>query len=78
MISLPFDLNNEKQKADAHRCIDELTDAYIKAGYMPYRVGIQSMERIISESDPYWRVVRDLKAVFDPNHIIAPGRYNLI
>ena len=78
VISLPFDLNNEKQTSAAHDCIDALTEAYIQRGYMPYRVGVQSMARVVDEADPFWRVVRDLKKVFDPNHIIAPGRYNLV
>jgi FAD/FMN-containing dehydrogenase len=36
------------------------------------------MQRHISETDPFWRTVRDLKKALDPNNIIAPGRYNLI
>jgi 4-cresol dehydrogenase (hydroxylating) len=35
------------------------------------------MRQITSEDDPYWQTIYRLKTVFDPNDIIAPGRYNL-
>ena len=51
---------------------------YMEQGYPPYRVGIDSMHHVVKEDDPFWQTVRDLKQVLDPNHIIAPGRYNLV
>ena len=51
---------------------------YVEQGFPPYRVGINSMHRVVDENDPYWKTVRDLKKALDPNNIIAPGRYNLV
>jgi 4-cresol dehydrogenase (hydroxylating) len=36
------------------------------------------MKQIASADDPYWQTVRQLKTVFDPDNIIAPGRYDLV
>ncbi|MDD2708940.1 MAG: FAD-binding oxidoreductase [Verrucomicrobiae bacterium] len=77
VISLPFDRRNSGQTQAAHRCLDETLRYYIDAGYPPYRVGIQSMSAVIDEKDSFWQTVRSLKNAMDPNHIIAPGRYNL-
>lgn len=61
----------------AHRCVDELTGELLDRGFLPYRLGIQSMDAVVTPS-PYWQAVADLKQVFDPAGIIAPGRYNLV
>ncbi|MEN7972540.1 MAG: FAD-binding oxidoreductase [Verrucomicrobiota bacterium] len=78
VVSLAFDRRNEEQVRAAHACIQEMEAHYMEQGYPPYRVGINSMHHVVHEEDSFWRTVRDLKQVFDPNNIIAPGRYNLI
>jgi FAD/FMN-containing dehydrogenase len=35
------------------------------------------MKDVVQPSDPFWQNMRMLKAAFDPDGIIAPGRYNL-
>ena len=78
VINLAFDRNHPSQVAAAHACNDELTSDFIKQGLIPYRVGVQSMDLVVRENDTYWNTVRDLKKALDPNHIISPGRYNLV
>jgi 4-cresol dehydrogenase (hydroxylating) len=78
VINLAFDREDRGRATEAHACVEELLLRFMKDGYLPYRVGVQTMEKILDEKDPYWKVVRDLKQVFDPNNIIAPGRYNLV
>jgi len=78
VISLAFRKTNEEEVARAHACIEKLQRQYLEMGFIPYRVGIQSMGQIVDEGDVFWRTVRDLKKVLDPNNIISPGRYNLI
>lgn len=77
VINLAFDRTKPEQVSAAHACHDELTQDFIRQGYPPYRVGIQSMSLVVDAGSPYWQTVRELKRVFDPNNIIAPGRYNL-
>jgi 4-cresol dehydrogenase (hydroxylating) len=78
VINNAFDRRQPERVAAAHACNDELTAEFIRRGYPPYRVGPQDTKLIVDENDVFWRTVRDLKRVFDPNGIIAPGRYNLM
>jgi 4-cresol dehydrogenase (hydroxylating) len=78
VVSLAFDRREAAQAEEAHACIQEMEARYLEQGYPPYRVGINSMHRIIHEGDAFWKTVCRLKDVLDPNHIIAPGRYNSV
>ncbi|MEE9369058.1 MAG: FAD-binding protein [Pontiella sp.] len=78
VVSLAFDRRNAEQTQAAQDCIQEMEARYVEQGFPPYRVGINSMHQVVHEDDSFWRTVRDLKKVLDPNNIIAPGRYNLI
>ncbi len=77
VINLAFDREKPEQVAAAHVCNDELTADFIRQGFMPYRVGVQSMSLVVKEDDPFWQTVRELKKALDPNGVISPGRYNL-
>ncbi|MDZ4198757.1 MAG: FAD-binding oxidoreductase, partial [Kiritimatiellia bacterium] len=77
VFSLAFARADARQVEAARACIREAEAFYIRSGWPPYRVGIESMDLIVDPEKPYWKTVRDLKKVFDPNEIIAPGRYNL-
>ncbi len=61
--------------ARARRCYQELFDLVMKAGYIPYRVGNQSMASLDPHGDVYWKTVARIKAALDPAGLIAPGRY---
>jgi 4-cresol dehydrogenase (hydroxylating) len=78
VVNLAFSKRDTGQTMAAQQCIEQLQAQYFEKGYIPYRVGIQTMHQVIDEKDPFWQKIRDLKQVFDPNHIISPGRYNLV
>ncbi len=77
VINLAFRRDDAQEAERAHACVQDLQDAYMREGWYPYRIGIQSMHQIMNPDDTFWQTVRDLKSVLDPDHIIAPGRYNL-
>jgi len=77
VINNAFDRRQSDRVAAAHACNDELTKEFIRRGFPPYRVGPQNMDLIVDPADSFWRTVRDIKRVLDPNGIISPGRYNL-
>ena len=77
VINSAFDRRQPERVAAAHACNDELTREFIRRGFPPYRIGPQNMNLVVDEHDVFWKTVRDLKRVLDPNGIIAPGRYNL-
>ena len=78
VINMAFDRRQPERVAAAHAANDELTAEFIRRGYPPYRVGVQNMDLVVDPNDAFWQLARDLKQVFDPHHIIAPGRYNLV
>ena len=78
VITIPFRRDIPERVEAAHRCLEELQKGWIERGCYPYRLGVQEMGLVVREKDCFWETVKSLKAVFDPNHIIAPGRYNLI
>jgi 4-cresol dehydrogenase (hydroxylating) len=78
VVSLAFRRDDPDRVAGAHACIREMENRYMQLGFPPYRVGINSMDRVVHEDDPFWQTVREIKKALDPNGIIAPGRYNLV
>ena len=78
VINLFFHRDQPDEAEKAHQCIAELYDRFASIGHYPYRVGIQSMDKFVSPSDPFWQTVSSLKTALDPANIIAPGRYSLV
>ena len=67
IITLHFEVGEAEKVQDALRT---LTVSLIKRGYPPYRAGIDQM-KYLGMPD----ITRKLKDFFDPQHLIAPGRY---
>jgi len=74
IISIGYDrdLPGEDDKATA--CYKELEAALDARGYMPYRLGIQSMGKMRMEG-AYGELLRAIKRTVDPASILSPGRY---
>lgn len=77
VINLAFDKADKNVSNKAKQAIDELNQFFMDEGFILYRTDIDRMHQIIDEKDTFWNVVKGLKSTFDPNNIIAPGRYNL-
>ncbi|XXF77148.1 FAD-binding protein [Myxococcaceae bacterium GXIMD 01537] len=77
VFNLLFDRGDAGMTKRARQCADDLLEFFRREGISPYRARADMMDRIVDASDPYWQTVRQLKQVFDPQDIIAPGRYNL-
>ncbi|MBI2423159.1 MAG: FAD-binding oxidoreductase [Candidatus Hydrogenedentes bacterium] len=75
VMNISFDKRVEEEGAAAAQCYEEAQQALRAAGYYPYRAGIQAMPSLWENSAPYAGVLTSLKQAFDPNGIIAPGRY---
>ena len=74
-VAVMYDREIEGEDERAMRCYDQLMQMAIKAGYYPYRLGIQSMDALPRPRDDYGKVMFALKSALDPNTILAPGRY---
>jgi len=75
VITLAYDKDDPDEMERAHACYTDTFAALMAAGYIPYRVGAQSMAALDPAGDVYWKTVARLKAALDPDGIIAPGRY---
>jgi 4-cresol dehydrogenase (hydroxylating) len=76
VLSIDFDLTDAKETARAHECIQEMNRDFLKMGYSPYRMDIESMRTALNFGGDYWQIVGRLKKTLDPAGVIAPGRYS--
>jgi 4-cresol dehydrogenase (hydroxylating) len=74
VISLTYDREIPGEDERARNCYQELEAELERAGYPPYRLGIQSMAQAMA-AGPYRRVLEAIKRTVDPGQILAPGRY---
>lgn len=63
-------------EAAAVRCRDEMYEAGRAAGFAPGRGSVATMGHLDADGSVHWDVVRRLKALLDPDGVIAPGRYD--
>lgn len=77
VVNLLFDRASDDEVVRAHRCADALLEFIRSRGLEVYRARSDMMDKIVANTPDYWKTVRALKQVFDPDNIIAPGRYNL-
>jgi 4-cresol dehydrogenase (hydroxylating) flavoprotein subunit len=75
VLTVAYDKDDPDEVARAQQCYRALFDAVMKAGYIPYRVGNQSMAALDPHGDVFWKVAGRIKRALDPDGIIAPGRY---
>jgi 4-cresol dehydrogenase (hydroxylating) len=75
-IVLVYDREVAGEDERALACHDRLIAALAARGVEPYRLGIQSMGRLAAGDEAHTDVLRRLKALFDPDRILAPGRYD--
>ena len=73
MIMYDRDVEGEDKRALA--CHDWIMRHLAELGFLPYRLGIQSMGALPPVTDDSNLLFRRLKKMFDPNDILAPGRY---
>lgn len=75
VLTIAYDKEDAGESQRALACYQQLFDVMMQAGYIPYRVGLQSMAALDPGKDVYWRTVARLRAALDPRGILAPGRY---
>jgi 4-cresol dehydrogenase (hydroxylating) len=75
LITIHFRSDDPDQVRRAEGCERALWDEMAAAGFPPYRVSIDQMQRLVELHPERFSLVAQLKAALDPNNIIAPGRY---
>lgn len=77
VTNLLFDRSDAAASENAQDCARELWQYLRSRGLEVYRARADMMQELVDPADPFWRTAWELKSVFDPDHVIAPGRYNL-
>lgn len=72
-----YDREQPGEDERAMACYKAMTDKLAIEGYLPYRLGIQSMDGVISDSESYVSFLRSIKTTLDPNNILSPGHYGI-
>jgi 4-cresol dehydrogenase (hydroxylating) flavoprotein subunit len=75
-IAIMYDRQVAGEDEKAIACHDQLLDLLLQAGYIPDRLGIQSMNALPPAQDDYGKFMGHLKQHLDPQNILAPGRYD--
>ncbi len=75
LITVHFRSDDPAQVTRAAACERALWDRMNTAGFPPYRVAIDQMERLAALDPATSTLVGRLKSALDPNGIISPGRY---
>lgn len=77
VANLLFDRSSEAETVKAQACARALRQTLRARGLEVYRARADMMSEVVDPQDPFWQTVWRLKSVFDPDQVIAPGRYNL-
>jgi 4-cresol dehydrogenase (hydroxylating) len=81
VISLTYDREVSGEDGRARKCSAELEAKLADRGYLPYRLGIQSMSQMAGKTDDggaHGRMLSAIKKYADPENILAPGRYSAV
>lgn len=76
VTTISYDRTNESESKKAYCCYGDLFSQIMRMGYIPYRSSIASMSHLSNGSNVFWDIVNELKQVFDPDDVLAKGRYN--
>jgi 4-cresol dehydrogenase (hydroxylating) len=71
-----WDRDDPEQEKRAWKLYESLGRELRQAGFPPYRLGVQSQENVLYPEERR-RTLEALKRTFDPNGVIAPGRYGI-
>ena len=75
VVSISYDRDVPGEDERALACHRDLVQTLTYEGYHFYRLGIQSMSEMAGGESTYGKLLADLKRLFDPSGVLAPGRY---
>jgi amino acid adenylation domain-containing protein len=70
-----YDRDTPGEDERAMACHDAMVRRLVAEGFVPYRLGVQSMSALPPAEGAYDRLVGSIKDLLDPDEILAPGRY---
>ena len=76
VMNIAFDQGVDGEAAQAEACYEAALKVLLDQGFVPYRTAPRSMPKLTGSDAVYSQAITGLKAVFDPDGIISPGRYS--
>ena len=76
IVSLGFDRRSPAKTAAARAAADELLEAYIRYGLMPYRLGLDQADHLPQMDGPWPEIIRGIQRTLDPHGSMAASRYD--
>ena len=74
VVRICYNRRDGKERSRASRCYRAVLDATTRSGLPPWRLGIEGMD-LLKRRAVEMDVPRRLKALMDPDGVLAPGRY---
>ncbi len=71
-----YDRAIEGEDERALACHDDMLSKLVADGFLPHRLGIQSMNALPKSRDDFDLILHRLKRLLDPALVLAPGRYD--
>jgi len=75
IVSLGFDRRSAAKTANAQEAATALMEACVRAGFLPYRVGLDQAGLLPEMDDPWPRIFAQIGRAFDPHGTLADSRY---
>lgn len=77
IINLLFDKADLAQARRAHACAAAMHAHVQHLGLEVYRARTDQMPEVLARNPEHWALLARLKSAWDPDNVIAPGRYSL-
>lgn len=77
IINLLFDKADAGKVKQAHACAAAMHAHVRQLGLEVYRARTDQMPEVLAQNPEHWALLARLKAAWDPDKIIAPGRYSV-
>jgi 4-cresol dehydrogenase (hydroxylating) flavoprotein subunit len=75
IVSLGFDRRCPERTRTAQSAAKELLRAYLRAGLVPYRLGLEQGELLPAMDPPWRRILSEMQRIFDLSGCMAASRY---
>jgi len=75
IVSIGFDRRSPQKTKAAHRAADDLLRAYVRAGLVPYRLGLEQGNLLPQMDGPWPEILCEMQRIFDPSGCMAHSRY---
>ena len=75
IVSIGFNRRSSVKTTMAHRAADTLLQSYLRAGLVPYRLGLEQGWHLPQMSGPWPDIFCAMQRILDPNGCMAASRY---